>query len=110
MLELYVVGAFLAVHFDLLVQLLLVLIVNVGILNVLDSFLVVWWSGGLRRTGLSGLRLGLIRSSTHQCLSFPSAGMQYGLSSRSFRTEYNKVRQTSMSGFIFQQLCVILDA
>lgn len=109
MLELYLVNAFLAVHFDLLVMLLLFLKLDVGILSISDSFLVVCWPSDLRRTGETDLRSGRIRSSTHQCFSFPSAGVQYGLSSRSFRTEYNKVRKT-MSNLIFQQVHVFLDA
>lgn len=101
MFELDLVNAFLAVHFDILVPLLLILKLYVVRLSVSGSFLVVCWPSGLGRTGLTGLRSGRIRSSTHQCLSCPSAGVQYGLSSRSFRTKCNKGRKTSLSSFIF---------
>lgn len=96
MLELYLGSAFLAVHFDLLAQLLLVLMLDNGMLSVWDSFLVVWWPGeSVARIGLTGLR-----SFTPHFVSFPSAGLQYGLNSRSFGTECNKVRKACRTSLI----------
>lgn len=93
-LELYLGNAFLAVHLDLLAQLLLVLMPDIGILRAWDFFGEIHSGECAARTGLTGLRSGRIRSCTHQCRSFPTAGMKDGLST-SFRTECNRVRKVS---------------
>lgn len=66
--------------------------------------MVCWPGESLARIGLTGLRSVCMRSCTHQCLSFPGAGVQYGLNSGSFKKECNKVRKACHFEFTFRKI------